>query len=392
MASGPYFDKRRGTYRIQWYDGRVWRRPVVYRIDPWRSGNPPPRKVPPEVLAALVIYTEKEKAARKGRHADPERRLVDFLSDYRDAYGREQAANSLIQLQQAHRNFLAWCEGEKLTKLEAITPPVCQRYLDARSGQTSRKTGRPITPKRVNQERILLMGAWSRALKLGAIPSNPWAATQAPGWDRQQRRRQRRPSWSPEDFARLLKEARPWLHDLLILGTQTGLRISALVSLEWRDIEWAGDGSGFGLVRVRPEADKIGRGYTVPMSRVCHDLLARRFSDRAADAVIVLVAERGGRIRVSVADRAIRGACKRAKLPEPASPNHHMRRTFGRWTVLGHLTGRPIPLYVVSRWMGHCSVKTTEDYLDIHQDESQAWMAEHNITAGHRESSQPPES
>lgn len=389
MASGPYFDSRRGAYRIQWFDGLRWRRPTVYRVRPWTAGSPAPKRVPPEVHAALAAYAEKERAARHNAPADPDRLLADFLADYRAAYAREQAANSLIQLRQAHHNFLAWCEPQKLTKLPAVTPPVCQRYLDARAAQTSRKTGRPITPKRLNQERGLLMGAWTRAVKLGTLAANPWAATEAPGWERDRKRRRHRPSWTPEEFARLVAAARPWLRDLLVLGTQTGLRVSALTALEWSDVEWAKpDGTGFGLVRVRPEMDKSAKGYSVPQSRACHELLFQRFKRRGADARYVLTAARGGKIRVSVADRAIRAAARRAGLPEPTSPNHHCRRTFGRWAVLGHLTGRPVPLYVVSKWMGHSQVSTTMDYLDMTQDESQEWMAERG--PGHQDSGGSP--
>ncbi len=376
MASGPYFDQRRGTFRVQWFDGKAWRRPVVYRIQPWKPGSPPPKKVPMEVHAALAAYGEREKAARKDRPTDPERTIVEFLAEYRTAYDREQAAASLLQLQQVHRRFLDWCETEKITRLRDLGPLPCQRFLDARAGVTSRKTGKPISPKRLNVERGLLMGAWTRAIKLGAVRENPWTATQAPGWDRQRRKRQRRPSWSPEEFDRLYEAARPWLRDLLTLGTQTGLRIAALIGLEWRDIEWAREGPGFGLIRVRPEADKVGRGYSVPISRKCHDMLIRRQAAKDAHERYVLTAARGGKIRVAVADRSIRAAARRAGLGDITSPAHMLRRSFGRWAVLGHLTGNPVPLYVVSRWLGHSDVQTSMIYLDITEGESQNWMAE----------------
>ena len=73
--------------------------------------------------------------------------------------------------------------------------------------------------------------------------------------------------------------------------------------------------------------------------------------------------------------KAVRLACERAGLPRPDAPCHALRRTFGRWAVLGHLTGRPVPLYVVSRWMGHHSVEMTERYLDLSRESSQEWMA-----------------
>jgi integrase len=168
------------------------------------------------------------------------------------------------------------------------------------------------------------------------------------------------------------------------VGAHTGLRIEALRGLEWRDVEWAAPGEGgFGFVRVRPELDKTGKGYRVPVDRACHDVLARRFVHKDAHAAFVLTGARGRPIRRTMqTHKAIVSACARAGLERPASPNHHMRRTFGRWAVLGHLTGQPIPMYVVSKWMGHSSIAMTEHYLALSFDDSAKWMREY---APHRD-------
>jgi integrase len=164
---------------------------------------------------------------------------------------------------------------------------------------------------------------------------------------------------------------------VLVLGTQTGLRITALTSIGWDAIEWPAEGQpGHGLLRVPPELDKVGRGYAVPLSRRAHELLARAFAERGDDGGPIL---RGKSIRRTVGTTtlsSIRLACARAGLPDPDSPNHHMRRSFGRWAVFGQLTGRPVPLYVVSRWMGHSSVAMTQRYLQLDDDTSAEWMSE----------------
>jgi integrase len=377
MASGPYFDKRRGTYTVQWFDGRRWTRTTVCRAAGWKPGQPRPRKDPPEALAAVKEFSDREKQARSREPSDPRRTVAEFLADYRVAYERSQAQGSLRQLDQVVRTFTDWCGRAKVVRLDDVNPAACQRFLDDRAGAMSRKTGQPIAPRRLAQERALLSGAWKRAAKLGEIPANPWTPTAAPGWDKERRRRRHHPSWTPDEFARLYQAARPWLRDILTLGVQTGIRVSALLSLEWRDVHWANDeGKGFGEIEVRPEWDKGGKGYRVPISAKCHDLLMRRQADRRSRSDRLLTGQAGKPTRMTTTATGIIRACHRAGLPEPKSPNHHMRRTFGRWAVLGHLTGRPIPLYVVSRWMGHSSVQITEDYLDVRSDEGQDWMAE----------------
>ncbi len=377
MPSGPYFDKRRGTYNIQWHDGRKWRRVNVGRARNWKAGDPRPRKDPPEALAALAAYAEKEKAARRNRPIDPGLTVDEFLGRYQGAYARDRAAGSVDQLGQAVRRFVAWCEAARLPLVELITPSACQRFLDARAGDISRKTKALISPRRLAQERALLSGAWRRAVRSRELADNPWSSVVVPGGDRAKRAKVARPSWSPEEFARLSAAARPWLRDVLTVGINTGLRITALLSLEWRDVRWSKPNeSGLGYIEVRPELDKAGRGHRVPLSSACHDALARRLVHKEGDRV--LTGQAGRPTTPNLTRKAILLACKRAGLVEPSSPNHHMRRSFGRWAVLGHLTGRPIPIFVVSKWMGHATVKMTEEYLDLRIDESADWMTDHS--------------
>lgn len=375
MASGPHWDQRRGTYRVQWFDGYRWRRPTVYRVPGWKPGQPKPKKVPPEAQAAVKDFADKERAARVNPGHDPSVTVADFLASYRGAYANEREPGSVEQLDHAIRVFQEWCAAVKVAKLDEVTTAACQRFLDWRSAQISRKTKKPLSPVRVNQERALLSGAWGRSFRLGEIGANPWKPSAAPGWDKHRKRKRDLPHWTPEQFASLVAHARPWLRNLLTFGTQTGLRIEALTGIEWRDIRWAKDGKGLGTIVVRPELDKAGRGYEVPMSATAHDLLSRLEIHRDDRLPNVLRAARGGTLQVWVTHKAIQRACRKAGLAIPASPNHHMRRTFGRWAVLGQLTGRPIPMYVVMRWMGHSTIDTTMRYLAMAEADNQDWMA-----------------
>jgi integrase len=370
MASGPYFDRRRGTYSVQWHDGRKWRRVVVVKRRPgWKPSHGEPKKVPPEALAAVAEYAAKERAARRDRPADPSITVTAFLAEYQAAYAPRRAAGSVKQLGQAVRRFVAWCAENRARRLEQVTKEVCQRWIDERAGETSAKTGKPISYARLRQERALLSAAWSRAVKKGQLTANPWLPVEIPG----RPTRAKKGSWTPEQYARLRAACKAWLRDVLELGCHTGIRISALLALEWGDVH---RGKGLGEIRVRPEWDKAGKGYKVPICRRVDGLLKQRRIYRDPGVPTILTGARGKPTKITTTATAIIRACARAKLPKPASPNHHMRRSFGRWAVLGHLTGRPIPLYVVSRWMGHSSVKMTEEYLDIHEDESASWMEE----------------
>jgi integrase len=388
VASGPNWNPRRGTYWVQWWDGHRWRRTTVTkRPAKWKPGDPEPKKVPSEALAGYTKYSDKEREARESRPSNPEQTVAAFLASCRETYVGRQPG-SAVELGKACDVFLAWCKRRGLSRLSEVTPEACAEWVRHRAQTTSKRTGKPIAHATLKKERGLLSGVWGDGVTVGAVRVNPWKTATIPG----KAPKTDRGSWTPEQFERLIAVSAPWLRDILLVGCHTGLRIEALIGLEWRDVKWdKGDQKGFGFVVVRHELDKTHKGYQVPIDRVCHDVLARRFVHKDAHASRVLTGKSGKPLRRSShTDTAIRRACKRAGLKNPDSANHHMRRTFGRWAVLGHLTGRPVPMYVVSKWMGHSTVAMTEAYLHVNLDDSARWMEEYiperqdgNASLGH---------
>lgn len=375
MASGPRFDKRSGAYSFQWHDGKKWTRTQVYKIPGWKLGMVRPKKDPPHIAAFLTEFAAKERAAKLHSYLDPSQTIAEFLSSFAASHARDTTKGTQKQLDQATRNFLAWCESAKVTRLSDLTKAHCQKFLDKRAGDISQKTGKLITPGRISQERAMLGTAWSRALRLDQIAVNPWIGTTAPGWSKHKKAKVNRPSWTPKEFARLHAASPGWLQDVLTLGTQTGLRINALIHLRWDDVTLSRTDDAFGVITVRPELDKIGRGYRVPLSAKAHDVYARRWQCHSSDFPYILAGRNGLQLKRGMTDRRIRAICKKLKLPDPVSPNHMMRRSFGRWAILGHLRpGHPIPMYVVMKWLGHTNIATTHKYLDLGQEDSQQWM------------------
>jgi integrase len=362
MASGPNWNPRRGTYYVQYWDGEWKRKSVTRPIKPKQRGAlvPEPKTVPPEARAAFTRLAEVERLARlrsPSRYALNDS-LADFLAAHHDSY----KTSTKVSIKNSCDQFTEWCEAQKIDRVERVTADVCARWLDHRC-----KTVAPSTLKR---ERAQLSRAWNKARKRKTLVDNPWAGIELPV----KVVPRKRGSWTRDQFAKILEHSRPWLRDLLVIGTHTGLRISALLSLKWSDIKWGtANGVGFGWVTVRAENDKAGKGYRVPMSRECHEILARRIG--VHDNKHVVTGYNGSPLKnLSGVAVAIIRANKRAGLGKIESPNHQMRRTFGRWAVFGHLTGRPIPLTVVSSWLGHSSVKTTMLYLDVSEDDSSRFM------------------
>jgi integrase len=333
-----------------------------------------PKKPPPEVQAALADFGRRETAAKQRGHGYvADRTVAEFLQDHKESYAISREPGSLGELVKAVKVFLDWCESKKISRLDGVTPEVCHNWMDERARTTSKRTGKPIAYATLKKERAMLSTAWSLGLRKGAVLSNPWKDVEVPGSPP----RKKRGSWSPTDYEKILAQCNTWLRDLIIVGCHTGLRIEALRGIEWRDVLWNEDPAkeGFGFLEVRPELDKTHKGYVVPIHPRVHDVFARRLIHRPAGVDTILTGMQGRPIATSnMTTRAIVRACHKAGLKTPDSPNHHMRRTFGRWAILGHLTGKPVPMYVVSRWMGHSSIDMTESYLDMKRDDSTGWM------------------
>ncbi|WP_406698532.1 tyrosine-type recombinase/integrase [Singulisphaera sp. Ch08] len=368
------FDSRRGTWSVRWHNGKRYQSETIIRRPPkgWKAGDPKPKE-PPAVLEAQAARTRQEEATKAvGFERIDDISLQSFLDAREHDREINAAANSIKAIQLTFRNFIAWCEKKGVIRFNDVTSAVCAAWFADRSRDISQKTGKPISRTSLARDRGLLSAAWNHAVKLEKIVRNPWVAVEIP----ERTPQVYRGSWTPEELKQLLGNSGKWLQNVLIIGCNTGLRISALLGLEWRDIHFSKpEEVGLGTVTVRPELDKAGKGYSVPMSPLCFETLQEMHRSRDKSVKAVIAGRRVKKIaKGNTTAEAICLACSKAGLPKPDSPNHHMRRTFGRQAILGQLTGRPVPLYIVSRWMGHSSMKTTSIYLDIKDDESHKWM------------------
>ncbi|MBU6429645.1 MAG: tyrosine-type recombinase/integrase, partial [Cyanobacteria bacterium REEB65] len=318
-----------------------------------------PARIPPQAFAERTRLDAVEQEARqravRGASAHLDAFLAEHVARYRNLLTRKN-------VEAVTREFLAWCQDRGIERVSQVNKEICQQWIDAIARDQAYTT--------VKRKRAQLARAWSRSLGRRRISESPWLEIELDGYESTKVRG----SWTREEYEKVKAAAHPWLRDVIILGVNTGLRINALIKLEWRDwIHPQTEEDRLGYVRVRKELDKTGAGYDVPISPELHTLLGQRFGKH--DEVFMLTGRFNKPISGrNITHRAIRSACRKAGIHVPDLPNHHMRRTFGRWAHLGLLTGTPVPLYVVSRWLGHRSIKTTLIYLDISEEQSAQWM------------------
>lgn len=353
MASLSY-DQARGMYRV-WFrtiTGRASR--TVGRLPP---GTPRPRRDPASVLASLAEIEENElKAGPDGSPAAV--RLDEFFRAHREHLRPTHRPGTIDGHRHAENRFHRLTGGKHRFVAE-VDDAVAGAFVRAGVDALSRGT--------ITTTLGYLSGAWQWAVERGWAASNPWMiAGEVPEYGEEARRL----SWSPAEYESLMRHPRAWLRDVLSVGCHTGLRIGELCAMDW---SWVKDEGRRGVVRVPSSVAKNGRERRVPLQSAARETLGRVRAERGGHGR-VLLSHTGAALSRSFAIVSIRRACERAGVTVAGS--HAMRRSFGRWAVLGQgpFEGKPVPAFVVSRWLGHSSIQMTEKYLALSDQASDDWM------------------
>ena len=146
---------------------------------------------------------------------------------------------------------------------------------------------------------------------------------------------------------------------MLTLLYASGVRVSELCSLAWRDLQPNGEG---GQITVFGKGS-ITRSVQLPPS-VWQLLLTLRPKD-PAPANPVFRSRKGGQFLQPIAVlRVVRAAAKRAGIALPVSP-HWFRHAHA-----SHALDRGAPIHLVQATLGHMSITTTGRYLHARPQDS----------------------
>jgi site-specific recombinase XerD len=148
---------------------------------------------------------------------------------------------------------------------------------------------------------------------------------------------------------------------ILNLLYASGVRVSELCSLAWRDLQPNGEG---GQITVFGKGG-VTRAIQIPAS-VWQQLLQLRGGDALpADAVFRSRKKNaGGWLRPLAVLRMVRKAAARAGVDLPVSP-HWFRHAHA-----SHALDRGAPIHLVQATLGHASISTTGRYLHARPKES----------------------
>ena len=167
-----------------------------------------------------------------------------------------------------------------------------------------------------------------------------------------------------DEEERLLRHAKPLLHDLIVAALETGCRKGELLTLQWRDVKWDQN-----VLLIRAEIAKTAEDRDVPMSQRLRALLDMRKhapdgSEHRLDAFVF-----GNEVGEPVRDlrKGWAACCSAAGITGLSF--HDLRRE-----AASQLRESGAPDHVVAAWLGHANISTTSRYLKTSRSGLQQYL------------------
>jgi len=216
-----------------------------------------------------------------------------------------------------------------------------------RCGQVCKETscGKEAT---ANRYRSVARNMWNKAAAWGFVPRgvNPWTETT------KGRERSRERFLTQKEAGKLLAAASDWLRPILIAALHTGARRGDLLGLSWKDVDM-----DHKLLVFRNT--KTGDDRPVPISDTLVSTL-KELPSRFGEGV-VFVGAGGQPVNVEALRTAWRRAVRSAGIGRCRF--HDLRHSAASFMVQAG-----VPLYDVSKILGHRDVRMTQRYAHLAPD------------------------
>jgi len=178
------------------------------------------------------------------------------------------------------------------------------------------------------------------------------------------------PDWyTPAEYEALVAAAPASIHRaLVLLGGDAGLRCGEMMGLRVRDVEPSELHVCRSVWRGIPGPTKGGRDRRVPLSRRLDEVLRSLCVGLHPDAYVLSgTSTPMTRSQVKHRVRRAEGAWLNLSCDEAKGQVHRLRHTFGSSLVRAGVNPR-----VIQKLMGHSSIKMTERYMGVGDDQLQA--------------------
>lgn len=165
--------------------------------------------------------------------------------------------------------------------------------------------------------------------------------------------------FADDEYSRIeqVSEGHP-LYPMIVTARYTGMRLRELIHLEWQDFDWEKK-----LVKVlnKPQFGHTVKNYQARVVPVCDELRDKLLPYIKKDGLCFTVIY-GKQKGEKYADTGPREALK--SIFKKAGINTHKRIGWHefRHTFASRLVQNNVPLYKISKWLGHASLAVTQVY------------------------------
>jgi len=210
--------------------------------------------------------------------------------------------------------------------LNEFTPQTIRSFIGSRLKAGNSKTT-------LNRYRALLHRLFNVAIEEEYLEKNP--VSKVKRYSEKENIRDR--ILTDEEEARLMSEASERLKPIVVVAIHTGMRLSEIMNLRWRDIDQE-------KKKIRIKNTKSGKSREVPINSYLFEEISK--IEPKEELVFPYKSIR----------TAFENAKKRAEIEEFTF--HDLRRTFGT-----RLLEQGVDIVTISKLYGHSSVMTTQRYL-----------------------------
>jgi site-specific recombinase XerD len=305
----------------------------------------------------------------------------ELLARYRESELDGLAAHSRRSYEtslQAFETYFVKEGGDPQT--DQIRPGHVHGFMTWRRTHSPNGTKRdtPLAARTVAKDRVVLHVVFSLAETLEMVPGNPVRKTKPPKGDA------REPIILSEDQYEALIRATQGRHMLrlyvMVLG-EAGLRCdSEALWLRWQDVDLERGFLAVESVR-KGRRTKSGKSRKVPMTRRLREAMQehmaryrmKTYSGERTEWVFHHELRRRHAkpgARITGLRRAFGGAVKRAGLPADLRQHDLRHRRVTTWLAEGH------PITLVQKAMGHSTVRVTEGYAHLVDEDLLPLVAE----------------
>ena len=316
-----------------------------------------------------IYYLEYSEDGTTTRRVSTRKRFkqeaLEFLRGFNEQLRqREEQKTAVICLSQFREQFLNYSESVHTPKTQnafKVTFGMLERHFgnvkltdittkELEAFLTKRIKG--SSPYAARRDYINLSSAFNKAVRDKQLKENP-----CHGIGKIRIPEKLPLFFSPEEFQVLLTAIdKPDIRDLVEFAGNTGLRQMELLTLRWEQVNLV---DGILILDNRIHTTKSKKVRTVPLNRKAQAILAER--KKLFETELVFTLHHRPITQYSIT-KVFKKYVVRAKL-NPKLSFHCLRHTFASWLVQ-----RGVPIYQVSKLLGHSSVAVTQIYAHLTND------------------------